>query len=181
MKINKFVSGEIKYLLLLTFVLAITISAFFVARNRGEAKENQVEEIHYHAGFQVYVDDKLQDFSDLAYMQIEPCGEDEHEQFSEEHEQIEKAHLHDGVGDVVHVHRNGAVWRDLFTNIEFPLDPNAVVYVNGNLVEDFLNYPIYPYDSLVILSGESSEINEKLKNAVTREHIEEAEAKSESC
>jgi len=156
----------------LILILAIVlVTGFFILK----------KEVHYHAGFQVYIDDELQDFSDLKYMQIEPCGEDEHVQVTENHEQIEKAHLHDGVSDVVHVHRDSAVWGDLFTNIGFPIDSGSHTYVNGNLVEDFLNRPIQPYESLVILSGENSEINEKLKNAVTREHIEVAEAKSESC
>ena len=165
---------KIKSWYFLILILAIVlVTGFFIL--------NKQEEIHYHAGFQVYVNNELQDFSDLAYMQIEPCGEDEHEQVTEEHEQIERAHLHEGVGDVVHVHRDDAVWGDLFTNIGFPIESESRAFVNGNLVEGFLDRPIQPYESVVILSGENSEINEKLKNAVTREQIEETEAKSESC
>ena len=159
--------------LIMGIILAISLGLTFTLLKK--------QEVHYHAGFQVYIDNELRDFSDLKYMQIEPCGDVEHEEETESNEQIEKAHLHDGVGDVVHVHRDSAVWGDLFTNIGFPIDSGSRAFINSNLVEDFLSHPIQPYESLVILSGENSEINEKLKNAVTREHIEEAEAKSESC
>lgn len=158
------------YLLILILAIALT-TGFFILK----------KEVHYHAGFQVYVDDEIQDFSDLAYMQIEPCGDEEHKKESEEHEQIEKAHLHDGVDDVVHVHRENAVWGDLFTNINFPISDELKAYVNGATVENILNYPITSYDSVVMFQGEINELDEKLKDAVTREHIIEVEGKSETC
>src|ERR1700730_17097255 len=70
--------------------------------------------VHFHAGFQVYVDDKLQDFSDFKYMHEAPCTVNG-KPLTNNHvdEQIEKAHLHDQIGDVVHVHRLGATWSDL--------------------------------------------------------------------
>ena len=101
-----------------------------------------IEEVHYHAGFLVYVDGVKQDFSDTKYMHVEACDEEGHE--VEEDEQLEKAHLHDGVGDVVHVHRNDATWKDLFTNIryEFPSAQEVAGYVNGVRVENILKEPI---------------------------------------
>jgi hypothetical protein len=140
------------------------------------------EEVHYHAGFQVYKDNILQDFSGLEYMHIAPCSEDEHEEpHSPEEEQLERAHLHDNIDDVVHVHRDGASWGDLFTNIKVEVNPDKV-YINGKLLEkDFLSYPIGVYDSAVIFVGKNTEIEDKLAGAVTKEHITEAENKSESC
>lgn len=141
------------------------------------------EEVHYHAGFQVYNNDKLKDFSLLEYMHIEPCTEEEeHEEetLSAAEEQIEKAHLHDFVPDVVHVHRQGSVWQDLFTNLNYPVDP-AQAYVNGQKVTDILSQPIEAYDSVVIFEGQNSDIEAKLETAVTHDHIEATEAEGESC
>lgn len=66
------------------------------------------KEVHFHAGFLVYVDGKLQDFSGDIYMSPNVCRKPD-VRLSSEEEQMEKAHLHDGVGDVVHVHRKSAV------------------------------------------------------------------------
>ncbi len=135
--------------------------------------------VHYHAGFQVYVNDKLQDFSDLRYMKVSPCGG----VFQRENDQLEKAHLHDGIGDVVHVHRSGAVWGDLFKNIGFqmPTSSEFVGYLNGNRQENLLNYPIVANDSVVFFQGPIIDMNRKLQARVTDDHIKEVEARSEDC
>lgn len=155
-------------------VLAAFLATFLLVR-----KNNQAKEIHYHAGFQVYVDNKLQDFSDLRYMNVRPCGGI----FNREDDQIEKAHLHDTVGDVVHVHREHAVWGDLFKNIGFtiPTSTEFVGYLNGTRTENILDYPILPYDSVVFFSGSIQDMNKKLQARVTDDHIKEVESKSESC
>lgn len=139
-------------------------------------------EVHLHAGFQVYVDNQLQDYSTLEYMHIAPCSEEGHEEeLTSEKEQEEKAHLHDNVGDVVHVHRAGVVWADLFKNIKVEIDPNAKAFINGQETRDFLNSPINAYDSLVIFLGENTDLEQKLAHAVTRGQITEAEGASENC
>src|SRR3989344_6791336 len=115
------------------FLFLIIFAGFFILQ-----KQNQKEkEIHYHAGFQVYFDGKLQDFSGAKYMTVNPCGEEENGQ---ENEQLEKAHHHDGVGDVVHVETEGAKWLDLFKNIRFNSDSSNPVegYVNGKRVGNIL-------------------------------------------
>src|SRR5690242_18124426 len=71
--------------------------------------------VHFHAGFVVFKDDKKLSFSDYKYMNVKPCMVDDKDE--EEDPQLEKAHLHDNVGDVVHSEQNGAKWKDLFTNI----------------------------------------------------------------
>jgi hypothetical protein len=174
-----------KYLL----IAVIAIAAIFGLTSA--SKQNQSltsslpqstqEEIHFHAGFQVYKDNILQDFSDFKYMKIEPCSLESHEEESENEEQLEKAHLHDGVGDVVHVHRDTAIWADLFQNINVSIDQESEGYINGEKVDDILSLPIKKYDRVVIFEGKNSEIQQKLAGAVTNEHIMETEQKSENC
>lgn len=171
---------------LLVFVIAIAAISGLTSAQRQKiivtpTPTPSPEEIHYHAGFQVYKDNILQDYSDFKYMKVEPCSLDSHEDTSPEEEQLEKAHLHDGIGDVVHVHRKNAIWADLFTNINVEIDSDVVGYVNGEKVDDILSYPIKAYDSIVILEGKNTDIDKKLKGAVTKEHIVETEQKSESC
>lgn len=167
-----------KILIALVVVLILVIIGYFILPRFISPKDK----VHYHAGFQVYVDDKLQDFSDWKYMHEKPCSVDGKPIDSHEDEQIEKAHLHDQTGDVVHVHREGAKWKDLFTNIKYPInDKNLVVYVDGKKVEDFLNKSIEPYESVVIFIGSHKDDEKYLKNAVKRDYIEKIEKKSETC
>lgn len=140
-------------------------------------KNDHAAEVHYHAGFQVYVDNVKQDFSDFKYMKIEPCGTDH----SEGDEQLEKAHLHDNVGDVVHVHRDGAKWSDLFTNIGYALDQDVKGYLNGQLVPQALTMPIIGNGSMVFFVGENTDIPQKVAGRVSQDHIIEVEAMSEKC
>lgn len=135
--------------------------------------------IHIHAGFKVYVDGTLVDFSNLKYMSLIPCGTNT----GSENEQFEKAHLHDQVGTVVHVHRPGAKWKDLFQNIDYPLDTSQGIkaYINGKEVSDSLNTDIHAYDSVIILIGKYDKNKNYLKEAVTKKEIEKVEQKSETC
>jgi len=137
--------------------------------------------IHYHAGFQVYVNGQKQDFSDFKYMKVEPCGDDHDDEVTPESEQLEKAHLHDGNGDVVHIHREAVVWGDLFKNINYPLSSDVQGYVNGQLVPQVLSMPIIENASVVFFSGENTDIPAKVAARVTQERIQEVEAKSENC
>lgn len=136
--------------------------------------------VHYHAGFVVFHNDKKIDFSDYKYMNVKPCTLDEKEAEEEEDEQLEKAHLHDSVGDVVHVEATNATWKDLFTNLHYGIDYSKVTaFVNGVKVYSFADLPIRPYDSVVIFIGAVDENH--LKEGVTKEHIVQAEKKSEDC
>ena len=88
--------------------------------------------------------------------------------------------MHDNIGDVVHVERNGAKWKDLFTNIKYGLNySEAEAYINGNKVSGFQNRPIEAYDSLVVFIGTRNDFDQFLSKTVTREHIQEAESKDE--
>ncbi|MDP3940950.1 MAG: hypothetical protein Q8Q49_01435 [bacterium] len=140
--------------------------------------------VHYHAGFIVIKDNQQVSFSDQKYMSIKPCVLDKaknHED-SEEDTQREKAHLHDSIGDVVHVEARGAKWKDLFTNITYDLNYAEVeAYINGKKVTNFQDSTIWPYDSLVAFVGNGNNVNNFLSRAVTKKHIQEVASKSEDC
>lgn len=135
--------------------------------------------VHFHAGFQVYIDGKLQNYSNQKYMSLLPCGK----VYSDPSlEQLEKAHLHNQVGDVVHVHRNGATWQDLFTNMGISFANPLIGYINGKLVSDPLHQPIHPYDRAIFLVGTHGNIKEYLKNQVQISHMLQVERGSiENC
>jgi len=138
------------------------------------------KKVHYHAGFVVFENDKKKDFSDFKYMRIKPCLLDQNQKDSKEDIQAEKAHLHDSVGDVVHIEGENALWRDLFQNIRYKLDySKAFTFINGSKVKNFENQKIQPYDSIVILIGSNK--SNHLQDAVPKNYIEEKAAKSVDC
>lgn len=143
------------------------------------------EKAHFHAGFQVYADGKLQDFSDFKYMNTTPCvlRQDMGESESPEDIQMDKAHLHDSIGDVVHAHVKGGKWGDLFKNINYDIIAKGSVhgYVNGKSVDNILQYDIKPYDSVIMLVGKNDNIDQYVPNAVTKDAIVKAENMSETC
>ena len=132
------------------------------------------QKTHYHAGFVVFNNDKKIDFSKPKYMSISPCilHGNETDDESPSSIQLDKAHLHDFVGDVVHVERTGGTWKDLFTNIHYPMDYSKVTaYVNGKQVQNIQDQPIIKDDSVVFFIGKNN-IQKDLKQAVTVSHIE---------
>lgn len=160
------------------FILGIfSVSAMIAANWLYHPSE---EHMHIHAGFRVYVDGQLQNYSEYKYMNFVPCSEHDAKKSPAE-EQIEKAHLHDGVDDVVHVHRSGAKWGDLFKNIkvELPLDKGLWGYIDGVQQEDILDALIEPYSTAIFVLGQDNSSHDK--EVVSIEHIKEIEAKSELC
>jgi|GEM_PF-2546813 len=146
-------------------------------------QDSKDEGPHYHAGFQVYVDNELQDFSDLKYMKLNPCSDHHAEDLTPAQEQEEKAHLHDANGDVAHSHRDNVTWGDLFTNTQYEFPDDArISYVNGEKIDgDILDYVLKADDSVVIFVGTNTNINSKLDDAVTLDRIREVEGLSEDC
>ena len=136
--------------------------------------------VHYHAGFQVYNNGQLVDFSDWKYMDTKPCTANGQE-IGHQDDQIMKAHLHEQVGDVVHVHREPAYWRDLFINSKYPLPSYVVGYINGIKVNDILDNQIHPYDSAIFLIGTHRDISYYMPHAVTKNYIQSIEKHSELC
>ena len=105
-----------------------------VVRTEQTSSEEQVK-VHYHAAFHHYKDGELQDYSDFRYMSVTPCSlEEDHEHT----DVLDQVHLHDGNGEVVHVHADGITWRHLFTSLGIDIHTTNV-YIDGELVDNGLD------------------------------------------
>lgn len=165
-----------RYVIFLVCIIILISGATVFIHN----KITTEKKVHYHAGFIVFQDNKKLDFSDTKYMNIPPCTLQK-DDTSHEDPQIEKAHLHDNVGDVVHIERDGAVWKDLFTNIKFPIDYSKTEgFINDKKVENYQSQAIKPDDSLVVFIG-SNDLAKDLQQAPTKDYIEKIAKKSTSC
>ncbi len=166
--------------LLITFslFLLVLIAAIFSWNHLAPVKIEPP--VHYHAGFRVYIDGTLQDYSDTKYMNYTMCSATATKPTKSE-DQEEKAHLHDGVDDVVHVERNGATWGDLFTNIkvQFPKDKPLVGYIDGKKIADIMHTPITAYTTAIFVVG--TDAPDHSQEVVPLAHIKEVEATSEIC
>ena len=171
--------SPVKIALTLLLLLLATLIILYIQTKPAKI----AEEVHYHAGFKVFIEGKIHEFSDSKYMSIAPCSDNDHKSKrvkSKEELQQEKAHLHDNIGDVVHVHTEGAVWGDLFKNIGFSFPDSSISgYLNGKPIADILSYDIVPYESVIIAIGDTKAID--TNQYVTYDHIKEIEAKSENC
>ena len=156
------------------FIILIGIGIFF------NKKLLIPKKTHYHAGFVVFHNNKKVDFSDLKYMFLEPCALNSKREDPPAIIQIQKAHLHDNVGDLIHIERTGATWQDLFTNIHYKIDyTNATGYINGKRVSEFKQQTIRPFDSLVVFIGNNQ--TTLLSQAVTKDYMIKMAKKSTNC
>jgi Cu+-exporting ATPase len=167
-------------------IFAITISsllglALLLTSILGFRSQPHYEETHLHAGFQIYLDGVLQDYSDDRYMHLNPCSEEQGEDYSMVQERV---HLHNNIGDVAHIHVKGVKYLDLMESIGIQdlFGSGYISYLNGQEVSDLLNKEISPYDSAVFMIGNKpDDINNLLVNQVTQEKIVETEEQVENC
>ena len=156
-------------------VILLGIGIFFTAK-----KLFRPQKTHYHAGFVIFQNNNKLGFSDNKYMFIEPCTLNKKDDASDADIQIEKAHLHENVGDLVHVERTGAKWKDLFTNIHFQNDYSQTIgFINGKQQSDYQLQLIKPYDSLVVFIGKNDP--KLLSQGVTKDYITIMAKKSTTC
>lgn len=158
------------FFLSLPLIVIVAVAGYFYFHRAA------TDNVHYHAGFVVYVDGKKQDYSGTQFMSLEACSTGSQ---ADVHRTGE-AHLHDNVGDVVHVHHTAVPWETLFKTmgVKFPSE-SVTGYVNGKQVPDIMYRLIEPDDSAIIVVGKKIDI--KQSDYVTVSHIRSVASKSESC
>lgn len=135
-------------------------------------------EYHAHAGFQVFIDNKLQDFSGVGNMYFKPCGlvPDEIKTLKD------KVHLHDQIGDVLHIHDATISWKDAMDSIGVVTGSGATFYVDGKEDNLLLTEKITEFESASIFIGKNTDIEKKVAGRVTKERMVEIEnKKAENC
>lgn len=139
-------------------VFVILIIGFFVLYKTLQVSENPV---HYHANFAVFIDGKEQDFSGDKFMHIEPCSDEEEEHLEDLDERV---HLHDNMGNVVHVHDTNVRWEDLFKNLNYKIKgKNIRFYINGKEEKYGLQKIIQSNDKVLIAIGENKDLDKEFE------------------
>lgn len=89
---------------------------------------------HYHANFAVYINGQREEFKAPRYYQeVAACTANGPIQ------PAERAHMHDDINSVLHVHDDGVTWEQFFNNISWYLgkdfiqtDDGTMYQANGN-------------------------------------------------
>jgi len=76
---------------------------------------------HYHANFAVYINGQREQFNGPQYYEeVAACTA---------HGTIQpaqRAHMHDNINSVIHVHDDGVTWQQFFNNLGWTLGPNFI-------------------------------------------------------
>lgn len=165
-------------------IFSITITALLglgllLTSLLGVNDKHQYEETHIHAGFQIYLEGQLQDYSGGEYMHLNPCSID-YEQTDYSIVQ-ERVHLHNNIGDVAHIHVKGVTYMDLMDSLGVSdlFSSGYIAILNGNEESGLLEKEIEAYDSAIFIIGNKPD--NVLMNQVTQEKIIESEKLVENC
>ena len=127
---------------------------------------NPEEGVHYHANFAIYLNGQREEFKDIFYyIGAESCsGESEHTT-----NPYARAHMHDMIGDVIHVEDEAVTWGQFFQNIGWIVDSKVIrtpdqifladsqnkltFMLNGEVTDKVINSVIGDKDRLLVDFG----------------------------
>ncbi|CAN5665493.1 hypothetical protein BH23PAT2_BH23PAT2_00560 [soil metagenome] len=144
---------------LLVGVIGLTAVRFVLASD---------DTVHYHANFAVYIDGQRELFDNFTfYEEIQACGDDY------ANNPRARAHMHDRINHIIHVHDEAVTWGNFFENIGYTLSNDAFVIdgdvytnttgqqlsfvLNGQQAKTVANQVIRSEDVLLIDVGQADE------------------------
>lgn len=112
-------------------VLLIGVGLGFVALLSWHVATASTGAVHYHANFHLYIDGERHEFDNFTYYEeVQAC------------EPIDgvrpesRAHMHDFIDHVVHVHDDGVTWGHFFANLGYTLGNDVLVTRDGLVTND---------------------------------------------
>jgi hypothetical protein len=86
------------------------------------------ERVHYHANFAVYINGLREQFKGAQYYQeVAVCSADKI------HLPPQRAHMHDNMNSVIHVHDHTVTWGQFFENLGWIVGPNFIQTADGTM------------------------------------------------
>ena len=86
------------------------------------------EHVHYHANFAVYINGQREQFkSPQYYQEVAACT------VHGAIQPAQRAHMHDDINDVIHVHDHAVTWGQFFENLGWYLGPNFIQTNDGTM------------------------------------------------
>jgi len=85
-------------------------------------------ETHYHANFSLYINGNQETFANpVYYAEVAACT------VNGPVEPAERAHMHDNINSVIHVHDQGVTWGQFFENLGWYVGPDFVQTRDGTM------------------------------------------------
>lgn len=167
--------------LLIAFLLGALL---FFGLARLAVSQSHEKEFHEHADFAVFIDGVPFDFTRDKYMSIEPCKISSlplpfvqsayahgGEEGPEGHDLRDWVHLHNGIGSVIHVHKEGITYDQFFESLGMDFhdtyfeddewnryeengEKEFVILLNGERVEEIAESQIRNLDRVLISYGD---------------------------
>lgn len=123
---------------------------------------------HYHANFALYINGQKDEFNSFTYYEeVTACSD------SSKMNPKSRAHMHNNVNSIVHVHDDAVTWGHFFSNLGYvfhdnllitpkgryePVDDKKFSYIlNGEKVKNISDKVIKSEDTLLINFGSDSE------------------------
>lgn len=126
---------------LLLFVVGV-FGTGLVVRFAVHSFEEQ-EPYHAHADIALFLNGQRFDLSQSKYMEIAPCNASHvHE---DEEDLLHQVHLHDGNGNVVHVHAPSITYAQFFESLNMQLTPTSFTDDEGNNYSEDLTHSFHFY------------------------------------
>lgn len=86
-------------------------------------------QVHYHANFAVYLNGQREEFKGPQYYQeVAICST-----VNGISSPLQRAHMHDNVNSVIHVHDHAVTWGQFFENLGWFVGPNFIQTDNGTM------------------------------------------------
>ncbi|HSX46111.1 MAG TPA: hypothetical protein VLG27_03865 [Candidatus Saccharimonadia bacterium] len=80
------------------------------------------DQVHYHANFVLFINGQREEFKGPQYYQeVAVCSSTNAITIPQE-----RAHMHDNINNVIHVHDHAVTWGQFFANLGWTLGPNFI-------------------------------------------------------
>lgn len=153
------------------------------------------KKVHYHANFAVYINGQREEFKDAFYYE-ETGAACASANSTNPHD---RAHMHDDVNDVVHVHDAAVTWNNFFNNIGWNINPrfvntptqllaaddtNKVTFIlNDKVTDNIANRVIGDRDRLLVNYGDqsSSQLGSEFKSIAKSANYYDTHKDPASC
>lgn len=123
---------------------------------------------HYHANFALYVNGEKDEFNSFTYYEeVTACSD------ASKMDPKSRAHMHNNVNSIVHVHDDAVTWGHFFSNLGYIFNDNLLItpkgryepgddkkfsyILNGERVKNISDKVIKSEDTLLINFGSESE------------------------
>lgn len=180
----------------LLFTVGLLLGALVILAIRLTTYE--MPHTHYHANFAVYINGQREEFkASHYYEEIAACT------LHGTIQPAQRAHMHDEINSIIHVHDDGVTWEQFFNNIGWTLGPNFIqddqhtlyledetnklnIVLNGQNLTDLTNIAnqvIKDEDRLLISFGDidNSTLDKEFKSVPATAHHYDITPDPASC